>query len=466
MNVASAPWTHDSALDFLIRRIDYERSLTVPYGEEAFRLDRMRDLLRRLGDPQRRLSLIHVAGTKGKGSTSAMIAAVLSASGRRTGLFSSPHLERIEERFRIDGQCCGAEAFAALVARLVPIVAEMDALAQSQGICEMGPTYFELTTALALLWFHEQAVDAAVLEVGLGGRLDSTNVITPLVSVITSISFDHTRQLGNTLAAIAGEKAGIIKTGVPVISGVRLDEPRQVIERVAREHGSTLRQIGVDFDCTYTPPRDVTHRSTNGEMTFREPQGTFEQLDHVELALLGRHQAANAAVALAALNELSRQGWQLSAEAIRRGLQQVCWPARVECVQTAPTVVLDAAHNVASIEALLETLDTCFAPSPRLLVFATTREKDIAGMLSRLLDHFETVVLTRYLNNPRGVPVAEVFAIAEQLLGADAATRRCLIADTPADAWELLRRRVTPEHLVCVAGSFFIAAEMRPLLRF
>ncbi len=466
MNVASAPWTHDSALEFLIRRIDYERSLTVPYGEGVFRLDRMRELLRRLGDPQQRLSLIHVAGTKGKGSTSAMIAAALSATGRRAGLFSSPHLERIEERFRIDGQCCDAETFAALVARLVPIVAEMDALAQTQGICEMGPTYFELTTALALLWFDEQAVDAAVLEVGLGGRLDSTNVVTPLVSVITSISFDHTRQLGNTLAAIAGEKAGIVKPLVPVVCGVRLDEPRQVIERVAREYGSPLRQVGVDFDFSYTPPRDVTHRTSRGEMSFREPAGTIAQLDHVELALLGRHQAANAAVALATLNELSRQGWQLNADAIRRGLQQVRWPARVECVHAAPTVVLDAAHNVASVEALLETLDNCFAPSPRLLVFATTREKDIPGMLSRLLERFETIVLTRYLNNPRGVPPAEVFAIAEQLLGTDAAARRCLIADTPSDAWELIRRRVTPEHLVCVAGSFFIAAEMRPLLRF
>jgi dihydrofolate synthase/folylpolyglutamate synthase len=238
---------YDDALALLWERIDYERASGIVYGESEYKLDRMRELLARLGDPQSSAPIIHVAGTKGKGSTAAMIAAVLSAAGYRTGLFSSPHLTRVEERMAIDGQPCPEGEFVELARRLRPIVAEMDALAaRTPG--EVGPTYFELTTALALLHFAAQKVDAMVLEVGMGGRLDSTNVCASTVAVITSISFDHTRQLGHTLALIAREKAGIIKPGVPVVSGVIADEPRNVIEEVSRRQRSPIVQLGRDFD--------------------------------------------------------------------------------------------------------------------------------------------------------------------------------------------------------------------------
>ncbi|HWC89368.1 MAG TPA: Mur ligase family protein, partial [Pirellulales bacterium] len=353
--------SYDAALAFLWQRIDYERALAVSYGERAYKLDRMRELLARLGDPQTRLPIVHVAGTKGKGSTAAMTAAVLTAAGYRTGLYSSPHLQTIEERMAVDGQNCPRADFAGWLERLRPVVESMDAAAaRLPGEC--GPTYFELTTALALLHFAEQRVDAAVLEVGMGGRLDSTNVCLPLISVITSISFDHTKQLGNTLAAIAGEKAGIIKPGVPVVSGVVPDEPRQVIAAVSQAFGSRLVQLGRDFDFFYRPPLDCDRCDQSARFDYRYTSGpSSRQWNDIELNLLGRHQAANAAVALATLEQLSERGFRIPESAVRGGLKNVRWPARVEVVGRRPTIVIDAAHNLASAIALIETIDESFA---------------------------------------------------------------------------------------------------------
>jgi len=224
MDLTSEHERHQAALAFLHARIDYERALFVPYGEREFRLEGMRELLARLGDPQERFAIVHVAGTKGKGSTAAMIAAVLSAAGHRAGLYSSPHLQQIEERVAIDGQPCTAAELTSLVETMRPIVDEMDQWAGQNPSNEARLTYFDLITAMALVHFANRGVHFALLEVGMGGRLDSTNVCRPAVSVITSISFDHTRQLGNTLTAIAREKAGIVKPGVPVVSGASATE--------------------------------------------------------------------------------------------------------------------------------------------------------------------------------------------------------------------------------------------------
>ncbi len=292
-------------------------------------------------------------------------------------------------------------------------------------LAEHGPTYFEIVTAMALCHFARRRVDAAVLEVGLGGRLDSTNVCTPCVSIITSISFDHTKQLGGTLAAIAAEKAGIIKPGVPVISGVVAEEPREVIRRIARQNGCRLVELGVDFDFDYHPPRHLERAASPARFDFVKPRPSVAELSqHVPRPmvaalhadrLIGRHQAANAAVALATVEELRRAGWTIPEAAIRRGLAEVAWPARVEVVARRPAVVLDAAHNAASIAALVETLDESFSVGRRLLVFATTQEKDLRGMLQRLLGRFDHVIFTRYLNNPRGVPPEELQALAAEL---------------------------------------------------
>jgi len=450
----------EAAQHFLFGRIDYERARNVPYQERSFKLARMRELLDRLGNPHQAMPVIHVAGTKGKGSTAAMLGAVLSASGYRTGVFTSPHLDRLEERIAIDGQPCSAAELADLVDELLPAVEAMDEAAGQYDPPEDGPTYFELVTAMAMLHFARRKVEAAVLEVGLGGRLDSTNVCRPLVSVITSISFDHTRQLGNTLESIAREKAGIVKPGVPVVSGVLDPAPRQVIREICRREACRLVELGVDFGFDYHPPRRLELAPATGTIDFwHKGQGGEHDCRDLALSLLGHHQAANAAVALAVLAEVRQTGWRVPERAIRVGLAELEWPARLELVARRPAIVLDSAHNPASIEALTRVLDESFSAPRRLLVFATTHDKDVRGMLSRLLPKFDHVILTRYVSNPRAVPPEELAAVAESI------GRPCRVCRDPAHAWEQVSTLARPEDLICVTGSFFIVAEIRRLIR-
>ena len=448
---------HEDALRFLHERTDYERSLAIPYSRWGLKLQRMRDLLARVGDPQRGLPIIHVAGTKGKGSTAAMAAAVLTAAGYRTGLFTSPHLDSVHERIALDGRPCTPAELVQLVDRVRPAVAEIDQAAARDHPADGGPTFFEITTAMALLHFAACRAHAAVLEVGLGGRLDSTNVCRPLVAAITSISFDHTQQLGNTLEAIAREKAGIIKPGVPVVSGVIEPGPREVIRRTCRRRRAPLVELGVDFDFRYDPPRNLDWADGLGQLDFHSGAGQSQRrYVDVPLRLLGQHQAANAAVALAAIGRLQDAGWTIPEEAVRAGLGGVVWPVRVELISRRPAVIIDAAHNVASVEALVRVLDECFSPRWRLLLFATTRQKDIRGMLRSLLPHFQHAILTQYLNNPRAAPVEELEAVARELTGQSYPAYQ-----DPIRAWRAVRALAAPEDLICVTGSFYIAAQIR-----
>ena len=452
-----APAQHEAALRFLYERTDYERSLAMPYSRWGLKLQRMKDLLARLENPQQGLPILHVAGTKGKGSTAAMAAAVLTAAGYRTGLFTSPHLDSVHERIALNGQPCTPAELVQLVDRVRPAVAEIDEQAAREHPSDGGPTFFEITTAMALLHFAACRAHAAVLEVGLGGRLDSTNVCRPLVAAIASISFDHTQQLGNTLEAIAREKAGIIKPGVPVVSGVIEPGPRDVIRRTCRRRRSPLVELGVDFDFHYDPPRNLDSADGLGRLDFHCGVGQGERrYANVPLRLLGHHQAANAAVALAAIGRLQDAGWTIPEHAVRAGLGGVVWPVRVELVSRRPAVVIDAAHNVASVEALVRVLQECFSPRRRLLLFATTRQKDLRGMLSSLLPHFHHAILTQYLNNPRALPVEELEAVARDLTGQSYPAYQ-----DPIRAWKAIRALAAPEDLICVTGSFYIAAQIR-----
>ncbi len=447
------PDDYQECLDFLYGRLNYER-LGMPRTPHELRLGRMLRLLRLLGDPHDALKIIHVAGTKGKGSTSAMLASVLTASGRRTGLFCSPHLHRLEERFTLDGRAASAEELIQLTELVRPAVVALDADRIAEG--RRGPTFFEITTAMGLLHFARQRADAVVLEVGMGGRLDSTNVVRPLVSVITSISFDHTRQLGNTLGAIAREKAGILKRGVPAVSGVLAPEARAAIEHVGTARRVPLRQLGADFQFKYEPPVPPLSRPAAGFVQVRTWRSDWGKL---ALPLLGEHQAQNAALAVAALDVLAERGVAVDRDAVVRGFASLTWPARVEVLGESPWMVIDGAHNVASAEALAATLRTCFPPSPRTLVFGTTRDKDLRGQLQALLPCFDTLVATRYVENPRAVPPEEV---AETIQSID--DRRAWIASDPAEALVLARRLTGRDGLICVTGSLFLAAEARAVL--
>jgi dihydrofolate synthase / folylpolyglutamate synthase len=437
---------YDEALAYWFAHANYEQRVPSPAD---LKLDRMRALLARLGDPHRRLRIVHVAGTKGKGSTSAMLAAVLLRAGYRTGLFTSPHLCRFEERFQIDGQQISPDELARLFTDVRDAV-------ERRPFAAGPPTFFELATAVGFLHFERRRADAVVLEVGLGGRLDSTNVCLPALAVITSISLDHVRILGDKLASIAREKAGIVKPGRPVVSGATAPEAREVIEEVCRRRKSPLTQLGVDFGFEYEPGavRETEIIRPSVRVTTQE-----RAWPAMELNLLGAHQSANAALVVASVERLRREGFHLSDAAVERGLAEVRWPARMEVVGRRPWVVLDCAHNVAAAEAVAQTLRESFPVGGRLLVFAGSSDKDVAGMFRVLGPHFDAAYLTRYTNNPRAVAPEEL-----KRLWSAACTVPAETFATPAEAIATARAAAGPGDVVCVTGSVFLAGEVRPML--
>jgi dihydrofolate synthase/folylpolyglutamate synthase len=446
---------YQDRLDYLYSRLNYEK-VGMPKVPADLRLGRMRRLLRRLGDPHLDLPIIHIAGTKGKGSTAAIIASALEAAGIRTGLYCSPHLHRLEERFTVDGMPASAAELVELVDEVRESVDELES--DDPRLADRGATFFEITTAMGLVYFKRRKVGAIVLEVGLGGRLDSTNVVHPALSMITSISFDHTKQLGNTLGSIAREKAGIIKRGRPAVSGVVGAEAKDAIAAVARQRRCRLLELGTDFQFDNLPPVPPLGGPTKGRVavrTWRSDWGTLT------LPLLGSHQAHNAAVALAGLDLLAEVEPTLAVNRsdVVRGFATLRWPARVEVVSERPWLIIDGAHNTASADALAETLQTCFPPASRTLVFGTTRDKDVEGQLRALLPLFDVIIATRYVENPRSVPPEQIAAMVSRLKSVTAST-----AADPGEALAIARDATSADGLICVTGSLFLAAEARAIV--
>lgn len=436
--------TYEQAIEYLFGRINYERVHAEAYSTSDFKLDRMRLLLELMGNPHERIPVVHVAGTKGKGSTCSMLSSIFKACGYRCGLYISPHITAFEERFTVDGVQPSQSELVELVNRLLPTIAEMDNLPG-----RMQPTYFELATALAWQHFVDRKVDLAVLEVGLGGRLDSTNLCRPLVTVITNISRDHTHVLGSTLHQIAYEKAGIIKTGVPVISGVGPGEAREMIEQTSCERQAPLTLLGRDLEL-------IERRTASqgiSQIDVRTPTSLWKD---VPIVLRGPHQATNATLALAVVDELRARRWSLPDAEVKSGLQGVSWPARVEMIAQSPTVIIDAAHNWESARALVAAMREEQSHSKRILVFAATKDKDVAGILQQLLPQFDTLILTRYRDNPRGVSVEELSGLVESMT-----TRPAHLAPDPLSAWTLAKRLSGPDDLIVITGSFFLVAELR-----
>jgi len=446
---------YQERLDYLYGRLNYERS-GMPKVPAELRLGRMRRLMARMGDPHLGLPIIHIAGTKGKGSTAAMMASALAASGVRTGLYCSPHLHRLEERFTVDGISATPAELVALVDEVRECVDQLEM--DDPRLADRGPTFFEITTAMGLLYFARRKVGAVVLEVGLGGRLDSTNVVHPALSIITSISFDHTKQLGNTLTSIAREKAGILKRNRPAISAVGSQEARDAIRAVARQRHCRLQELGIDFWYDNLPPRQPLSGPTKGRVaarTWRRDWGTLS------LPLLGSHQAHNSAVALAGLDLLGEvhPNLAVSRSDVIGGFASLRWPARVEVVAERPWLVIDGAHNTAAAISLAETLSSCFPPTRRTLVFGTTRDKDIEGQLRALLPLFDVVIATRYVENPRSVPPEQIVTAASQLTDTFLWT-----APEPGEALAIARELTAADGLICVTGSLFLAAETRAIV--
>ncbi len=442
--------TYEQALEFWFGRINYEKRSP---RLADLKLDRMQALLDLLGRPHVGMPVIHIAGSKGKGSTAAMLAEVLHKAGYRTGLFTSPHLHQVEERIQVEGCPISQEDLTTHMERIQSAVLSLDAHHPKFA----GATFFEIITALGFLHFVHKNVDVAVLEVGLGGRFDATNVCQPILTLITSIGFDHVQQLGNTLAKIAFEKAGITKPGCPALSGACLPEPREVIEQICRERKAPLRQLRSDFDYTYEPGQISGQNETLPCVQIRTERQIWPAMI---LKLFGEHQATNAALVVAAVEELRQQGWVISDNHVAQGLAQVHWPARFEVLNRQPLVIIDCAHNVASAQAFLDTLQTTVIPSAkRYLLFASSHDKDVPGMLRLLLPHFDHVFLTRYHNNPRFVPPEQLARIVEKTGSASFTVRA-----SSQDTWQQVQALAGPDDLICITGSVFLAGEIRPYL--
>jgi dihydrofolate synthase/folylpolyglutamate synthase len=427
---AEARYNH--ALDYLYSFVDYSLKHASELATADFNLDRMFALMRELRDPQTGYSIVHVAGTKGKGSTSALCASVLTAAGYKTGLYTSPHLLDYCERIQVDGASILHAELAALVDDIKPAVSSIPYL-----------TTFEITTALAFLYFSRQQVDAAVIEVGLGGRLDATNVVNPLVSVITSISYDHMLVLGDTLEKIAFEKAGIIKPGVPVVSAPQAREALDVLERVCRARGSPLTLVGREV--AFEP---LSHSLDGQSFSIGEAGAPYNEM---WLPLLGRHQARNAATAFVALR---RSALDVSDEAIRQGFASVRWPARFEIVRRDPPVIFDSAHNQDSFANLRETIDLTFPELPVILILGASEDKNLPGMLAELRPKIRLLLITR-ADHPRALHPSQISELADQL---DIPHETVAPVAAALDrALELSRK---DGSIVLSAGSMFVTAEV------
>ena len=449
----------EQLVESLYARINYEGKNRPRPGD--FKLANMYRLLEELGNPHLACPVIHVAGTKGKGSVSTMIRTILSQSTKRIGSYNSPHLDRINQRISVGDENISDEDLRQSLLEIWPTIERFDQASKTSG--EKRLTFFEVITAAAFVYFAKQKLDAVVLEVGMGGRLDSTNVCQPILAVITSISFDHTKQLGSTLDLIAREKAGIIKAGVPVISGVVQQKPADAIREIATKNGSEMFELGEDFQII--PGAD--HFAVNVNL----PQGgqTFENLSS---GLPGKHQVENASVAVAAcavLNAIQsdqlagkKLGWKISADAVREGLAKVTLPGRSELLSQSPAVLVDIAHNPASMVSLADTLLNHMPAfnrgGKRHLVFAASRDKDVAEMLKPILALFDEIWLTKYAENPRGMPVDQLQTVAIPM------HEKIQTADNPQQVWEKLGPALGVEDFVCVCGSAFLVAELRPTL--
>ncbi len=431
---------YNLALDYLYSFVDYSLKKDTDLAQAEFKLDRIHELLARLGNPHRKYPVLHVAGTKGKGSTSALMASVLTAAGYRTGLYTSPHLQDYAERIQLDGAAIPHGRLPELVEQVKPHVAAIPKL-----------TTFEITTAIAFLYFAEEGADAAVIEVGLGGRLDATNVVSPRVSVITSISYDHTFVLGDTLTLITREKGGIIKPGVPVVSSPQKDEALAVLESISAERRSPLTLVG----------RDVLYRFGDHALDGQ----TFELLPapkavssfhfspaQFTIPLLGRHQVENAATAYAGLKLC---GLKVPDEAVRRGFAAVRWPCRFEIARREPPLIFDAAHNQDSFLRLRQTLDDYYPHRPVILVMGVSRDKRFPAMLEEIAPRLRLVIATQS-THPRALEAEKIVETAGRL-----GVRGEAVTPVSAALARALELSAQNGDIILAAGSIFATAEVK-----
>lgn len=436
--------TYQSAVRFLYDRMNVEKTRPTRLEEDVFKLDRMRALMGALDNPHDALRCVHVAGTKGKGSTCEMTTSCLTACGYTVGLYTSPHLVDVRERVRIGDRLITQSDFTRL---MKPISEAVSRVEQDHG----QPTFFEVSTAVALLYFADHAVDVAVVECGLGGRLDSTNVITPEVTAVTAIGLDHTEILGDTPEKIAREKAGIFKPGVPALTFVQPAGVLDALQEVADAVGAPLSVVGRDIDFS-SRFESTTARGPHTRVSLTTERSAFE---HLPVPLMGEHQAHNCGLALAILDRLAERGFNTPETAVLEGLERTRVAGRMELAWKSPRIILDIAHNPESVRALVKAIGAHIPYDSMVAVFGCCADKDVAGMLDQIGLGADKIIFTRS-KNPRS---ADPRALQKQFV-----ERSGRMSQTDPDlpsALRLAASAVARDDLICVTGSAYLVGEAR-----
>lgn len=447
----------DGAMAWLLDRANIERMHPSRVDADMLKLDRMFELARRLDSPHSAFKSVHVAGTKGKGSTCEMTGAMLEACGYGVGVYSSPHLVDIRERIRINRQPISTEDFVRVALSVGAAEVSID---EAHGEC----TFFELITAIAFQYFAEQAIDVAIVEVGLGGRLDSTNIIQPEVAAITSISRDHWQILGDSLEKIAAEKAGIFKPGVAALTAPQPDGVLNTLREAANKAGTTLEVLGADIDFSTrfeggpggkaglkpgaSPPHMRVGLSTKSN--------SFE---HVRVPMKGEHQAVNCGLALAIIDKLSTRGFRTPEARIIKGLETAVLPGRMEILNTAPRTLLDGAHNADSMGCLMKAIGAEVEYDSLVVIFGCAADKDINGMLEKIANGADKVIFTRTAGSARAADPKELAKSFEERF-----ERVCQTAETLSEAFVLANKGRARGDLICVTGSLHLVGEAKKLL--
>jgi dihydrofolate synthase/folylpolyglutamate synthase len=440
---------YKAALAYIEEFIDYERSPDFSRQARLYNLNRISLLLELLGNPHDRLQVIHIAGSKGKGSTAALIASVLTQAGYKTGLFTSPHLITPRERCRIDGDLISKADVAFYVEKLKPAI-------ETVSTSEFGRvSFFEIYTALAFSYFADKATDFAVIEVGLGGRLDATNVVTPVATVITPIGLEHTAILGETYTEIASEKAEIIKQKCPLALAPQHPEARTVFEKVASERNAPIVEPKdlVGRDCCASSSRLV--RNADGLPVAQEfdVETDSESYPQLTMPLLGHHQFINATTAVTAIECLKQKGYRVPKTSVYAGFKNVQWQGRIQRIRSSPIVVLDGAHSPASMEALCSTLRQSFRYDRVTFIVSLMRDKNLTAIGNIVSQTADFVIATQVLNNPRVMSAEEILDAWENTC------EKISACSTPEKAITRALSGASPTDLICITGSLYLVGQ-------
>lgn len=440
---------YQSALKYLNSHINIERMRTDRIDRSMLTLDRMKALLGALDNPHRDVRCVHVAGSKGKGSTVEMTASCLKGCGYTVGIYTSPHLVHIRERIRVNNSPI---AHARFTQGMVGVAAAADSIEPNHG----KPTYFEVLTALALVHFADQAVDIAIIETGLGGRLDSTNVIQPEVTAITSIQLEHVELLGTTLEAIAAEKAGIFKPGIAALSVPQTAGVEEVLREKAEEAGTDLEMLGKEIDFSYRFEANV-ELGPHARVSLTTERSEYE---HLPVPLKGEHQAHNCGLALAILDRLRDRGYETPERAVLLGLANTPANGRMDLVWQDPRIIVDGAHNPESIKALVKAIGAHMKYDSMVVIFGCAEDKDVDGMLRMLALGADKILFTKSSDNPRAIDPKEL-----QRRFAEISPKMTQVVPKLKEAINTAHKAIGRDDLICVTGSFYLAGEAKKMLQ-